>query len=82
MKSNKCVPVFFNDSVFAMIDFFRRAVEEEKGQTSLEYLLTISVAIMLAALVFALTLQTKVIVDNVVKKIRAYRVNAILSSGG
>ncbi|HLD81328.1 MAG TPA: hypothetical protein VJA40_04980 [archaeon] len=65
-----------------MIDFFRRAVEEEKGQTSLEYLLTISVAIMLAALVFALTLQTKVIVDNVVKKIRAYRVNAILSSGG
>ena len=58
----------------------RNFIQDERGQAGLEYLLTISVAILLATIVFALTLQSTQIINIIVARIRAFRTNAILSA--
>jgi len=51
-----------------------------RAQVSIEYLLVLSAAILLAAVVFAITMQTKDIVYTLQRKIQLYRDRAILST--
>ncbi|MBR9707455.1 MAG: hypothetical protein GOV15_03395 [Candidatus Diapherotrites archaeon] len=57
-----------------------KPLKNNKAQTSLEYLLTISVAVMLAAIVFTIALQTGQIVSWVQDQIQTFRQNAILAA--
>lgn len=55
-----------------------KILKDEKAQTSLEYLLTITVSILLAAVIFSIAIQTTQILNWVDAKVTTYRKEAIL----